>query len=303
MIQIAHLLHAVLVELTGRSRTTVVQCRGVRESRKDVASTNGWIGDHDLPRPDFELAGVALYNRDCREILPRLAPRSVAAVISDPPYGTTKLATDVYATDAGWFSLAARITDDRAALVLFACGSFTARLLAENRRLYRYKWVWHRLGPPTGHLDVRHRPLRAHEDILVFSRVGRGPRYYPVKRPAKLAIVRAKSDNSGQLYGSTRGTHRTYRSRMRHPTDVLALAAAPRRGRLTPVQKPLDLVEFLVRSYSRRTQLVADFFVGSGTTALACMRTGRRFIGCEIDRALFRKTCDRLAAARSDHTA
>lgn len=255
--------------------------------------------DHDLPKPDFELPGVALYNRDCREILPRLGVASVAAVISDPPYGTTKLPTDRFTTGAGWFDLVARITDDRAALVLFACGSFTARLLAENRRLFRYKWVWHRLGAPTGHLDVRHRPLRAHEDILVFSRRGRGPRYYPVKRPAKLAIVRRKPPESGGVYGNTRGTQRDYHSRTRHPTDVLAIHAAPRKGRLTPVQKPLDLVEFLVRSYSRPGQLVADFFLGSGTTALACMRTRRQFIGCEIDPVLFRAACTRLAAERS----
>jgi site-specific DNA-methyltransferase (adenine-specific) len=272
--------------------------KGSRESPKGVVAKNRVARVDDLPKPDFELPGIALYNRDCRQILARVRPRSVHAIVSDPPFGTTKVELDHFTTDAGWFSLAERVTDDRACIALFACGIFTARLLAEQRKLYRYKWVWHRLGAPTGHLDCNHRPLRSHEDILVFSRRGRGPRYYPVKRPAALQIVRYTGRNKGgKVYGGADRLRGEFRSRTRHPTDVLAVHAVSRKGRLTPFQKPLDLVEFLVRSYSRRGQLVADFFFGSGTTALACLRTGRRFIGCELNPQLFRAACKRLDAA------
>lgn len=236
-----------------------------------------------------------LHHGACLEFMRSLPDGSIDAIVSDPPFGTTNAAWDQVATGPEWWKEALRITPEDGAIVLFACGQYTADLIAENRKLYRYKWVWQRGGRPTGAHDANRRPLRIHEDVLVFCR--KLPRYYPVMRKGPL-ILKHPLGKSGELYGEHSGKDdRTYYSAARHPWDVVNIdppARAGPEGRDHPTQKPVELLELLVRSYVPERGVVLDPFAGSGTTGVAAVRYRRRALMCEREAEYCQVIVDRM---------
>lgn len=230
---------------------------------------------------------LKLYLGDCLEILKDLPSESVDAVITDPPYGTTGLIWDKPVDLASWWEQIRRICKPTSMVVVFGAQPFTTDLINSNRREFRYELVWCKTRG-VGFLDANKRPLRAHEDILVFSRRWRGPKnlkictynpQYLVGRPYK------KSRGKGESQSGHYGTYRTIdiqNDGRRHPLSWQLFSSAGR-GSLHPTQKPLGLVRWLVLSYLNPGDLVLDPFMGSGTTGVACKLTGRRFIGIEMD--------------------
>lgn len=232
---------------------------------------------------DAPQSGWELFAGDGLERMRGMPDGCIDAIITDPPYGTTKCGWDVAATDDAWWEQALRVTRPRAALVLFACGLFTADLMRARRSLYRYKWVWDRGDRPTGALDANRRPMRVHEDILVFGRMM--PWYRPVKRAGPL--TRTCGPGASKLYHTSyEGQNRAVLSCERHPTDIVRCDPPRRRAgdsgaRVHPTQKPVELMSLLVRSYVPEGGLVLDPFAGSGTTGVAAALHGRRSILCE----------------------
>jgi DNA modification methylase len=235
---------------------------------------------------------VRLFLGDCLEVLPTLPSGSFDAVIADLPYGTTNCEWDSAIPLERLWSEYLRLTVESAAIVLTAQTPFDKVLGCSNLPLLRYEWIWNKTEP-TGHLNAKRMPLKAHENVLVFYR--RLPTYNAIKTTGherKTSVARRQADGS-PIYGQQRGVT-TYDSTDRYPVSVLTFSTDKQRCNLHPTQKPVALMEYLVRTYTNEGDLVLDNSMGSGTTGIACLRTRRQFIGIEMDADHFWKATVRF---------
>ena len=259
--------------------------------------------------PDCTPREAQVIHGDCIEVMRSLPDQSVDALISDPPYGTTALAFDRQPIDwAAWWTQAKRITKPTAPIVLFAQQPFTTDLICSNRKMFRYLLVWQKTMP-TGFLDANRRPLRAHEDILIFAQQMKGSTYNPQKTPGE-AYTRHHSRERGAGRMNHVSGHQnidTVSDGARHPTSVIrfsnhngALWGDTQRAVKHPTAKPIDLMRWLVATYSNPGDLVLDPFAGSGTTGVACVQLGREFIGMEMDAQYHALTTRRITETLPD---
>jgi site-specific DNA-methyltransferase (adenine-specific) len=239
-----------------------------------------------------------LFRGDCFRHLKTLADGAIDALITDPPFGVTDNAWDkALDLQRFWAAIEPKLSP-RGIVVFFACGRFVFDLYASRPAWYRYDLVW-RKDTAIGSLNANLQPLRAHEWILIFAPRLKATTYHPQKTGTPLArpIERWKSGKRG---GGCYDGSAAYVQRidgLRHPTSVLDFAGVPRSDRVHATQKPLDLMRWLVRSYSRPGDLVCDPFAGSGTTAIAVAMEGRRYFACEKDPRIFALAQRRLAEA------
>ena len=230
---------------------------------------------------------IQMIQGDCFEILPTMEAGSADAVITDMPYGTTNLSWDHKVDLVKFWDLIRHILKPGGVTVAFSQQPFTTDLINSNRRWFRYELIWRKTAP-VGFLDANRRPMRIHENILVFCenfrRSNDGKRSAMTYNP-QMTIGKPYSKRGGKnraAHYSFYGPDREVVNRTeRFPVDVLDF---PNRGgpAYHPTQKPVDLLEWLVRTYTREGELVVDPFAGAGSTLVACKKTGRRGIG--IDR-------------------
>ncbi|HEX4134610.1 MAG TPA: site-specific DNA-methyltransferase [Bryobacteraceae bacterium] len=218
-----------------------------------------------------------IYRVDCLEGMQHLSDQSVDMILTDLPYGVTKNNWDkIIDLDRLW-SEYRRIIRHKRAIALTARCPFDKRLGMSNPKWLRYEWIWEK-SIANGYLRAKHAPLNAHESILIFA--DGSPRYHP-----QLTAVRPYINRKGPQFLRNLNTHVrgvvTVNSGFRYPRSVLHIASETRS--IHPTQKPLTLFEYLIRTYTKRGELVLDSCMGSGTTAIACLNTGRRFIGFELD--------------------
>lgn len=237
-----------------------------------------------------------LLKGDCLELMPRLPAASVDLVLCDLPYGTTQNKWDaVIPFDVLWAEYR-QVTKPNAAIVLTAAQPFTSALVMSNPKMFRYSWVWEK-NKASGHLSAGNRPMRAHEDVLVFS-LGHHD-YYPQMteghRPGSYAKRGKQSSNYGEAPATEYGG-----STLRYPRSVLQFPVVNNDDpeRVHPTQKPVALMEYLIRTYTNPGDTVLDNCMGSGTTCVAAVNTGRKFIGIERDPDYFVTAWDRVMAAK-----
>lgn len=237
--------------------------------------------------------GLQLYNGDCIEVMRQLIDQGVKvdAVICDIPYGIHNNKFDtVIPFDEMWECINA-LVKTKGNVVLFSGGVFTGRLMTSNEKKFRYELVWEKskCGSP---LTAKYMPLKKHENILVF---GEPASYYEPQmtegKPYKRKYTPNKVNNLG--YG-IKGVQ-TDNKGTRHPTTILKFPQNWRRqDQIHPTQKPVALMEFLVKSYCPEGGTVIDFCAGSGSTGVACINTNRKFIGIELDEGYFNLMKSRL---------
>ncbi len=226
--------------------------------------------------------------------MPSLSERSVNLILADLPYGTTRNRWDtVIDLDALWAQYRRLLTDD-GAVVLTACQPFTSRLVMSNPKWFRYEIVWDKVCP-TGFLDCRRRPMRRHENILVFS--PRRTTYHPQMTQGK-SHRRGNTVNRASASWGTFGQGGLSHSDLYYPASILRISNAGRRKGQHPTSKPLSLFEYLVETYSNPGDCVLDNCMGHGTTGVACQNTGRRFIGIELDTEYFEAARRRIGEDR-----
>lgn len=234
---------------------------------------------------------------DCLERMREITDGSVDMVLTDPPYGTTACKWDAVIEFTPMWDNVRRVLKPNSAAVFTASQPFTSALVMSNPKAFHQAIVWSK-NKPSGHLNAKKRHLTGHEDIIVFCEGV--PTYNPQKwqsRPANKA-TRTKST---PVYGSQVST--TYEGGQpdRYPTTVLPFPVVNNDGtgdgRYHPTQKPVALMEYLIRTYTNEGDTVLDFTMGSGTTGVACANTGRNFIGIERDEAYFEISQNRIAAA------
>jgi site-specific DNA-methyltransferase (adenine-specific) len=237
-----------------------------------------------MPRQDLKL-----YRGDFMKILPRLNAKSVDLICTDLPYGTTQNKWDIVIPFEPMWAEFNRIIRDHGVIVLTATMPFAAQLIVSNLKFFRYDMVWEKTIS-SGQLNVRKMPMRSHELILVFYK--KLPVYNEQKTPGKsYRITRTITTNAN--YGTQR-KHSKVNDGFRHARSVLKISN-PRVKGGHPTQKPMQLMETLIKMYSNPGQVVLDCCMGSGTTGEAAKRLNRKFIGVELDKKYFQIAKQRIS--------
>ena len=244
------------------------------------------------------ISNIKLLKGDCLELMMGIPDGSVDMVLTDPPYGTTACKWDsVIPFDPMWEQLK-RVTKKNGAIVMTASQPFTSALVMSNPKMFKYQWVWEK-NKATGHLNAKKRPLVSHEDVLVFY--SKPVRYNPQGLTVKDSPTVSKGDRGkkglgsiGEVYGVAKKdaiqTHTGY------PRSVQKIGV-DMRAEYHPTQKPVTLMEYLIKTYTQEGETVLDFTMGSGTTGVACKNLNRDFIGIELDEDYFKIAEERIANA------
>lgn len=217
---------------------------------------------------------------NCLEIMPQIPSGSVDMILCDLPYGTTACKWDTVIPFEPLWSEYKRIC--KGSIVLFASQPFTTELIHSNLKNYRYSWVWKK-NFSTNFFHAKSMPLRNTEDICVFYKGS----YNPQKSEGHIPTQSAKGSSNGVLYYGNNTRDYAGGDTTRFPTTVLEFDAHDPKNRLHPTQKPVDLCEYLIKTYTNEGEWVLDNCMGSGTTGVAAVNTGRNFIGIEQEEKYF----------------
>lgn len=239
---------------------------------------------------------MQLHLGDCLELMKQIPDASVDMILCDLPYGTTACAWDSVIPFEPLWAEYRRITKPNAAIVLTASQPFTTALIASNMKMFRYSWVWEK-DAGSNFATVKFQPMKEHEDVCVFYAAR--PTYNPQMQErtgSRKGRVTATVDSGrrNSVYGTQDGGLRLSVPVLRNPRSIQRFN---RERGLHPTQKPVALMEYLVRTYTNAGDVVLDNCMGSGTTGVACMNTGRRFIGMEMDPSYFAVAQQRILAA------
>ena len=241
---------------------------------------------------------VNLLHGDCLELMQEIPSASVDMILCDLPYQRTRNKWDVIIPFEPLWKQYRRIIKPNGAIVLFADGMFMADLMASNPSMWRYNLVWDKVLT-SGFLNANKMPLRQHEEICVFYK--KPPTYHPQKsKGAKSHSKGSKRDYENHNYGSYDFVDNAdLHGDLKFPTSIIKYQKPHPSKALHPTEKPVALCEYLINTYTDPDEIVLDNCMGSGPTGVACVNTGRRFIGMELDPKYFEIAAQRIAEAES----
>lgn len=244
-----------------------------------------------------------IHKGDCLELMPKLIKdKSIDMIFCDLPYGTTKCKWDSVIDLPKLWSEYERVIKDNGAILLFAQTPFDKVLGASNLKLLRYEWIWEKTQA-TGHLNAKKMPMKAHENILVFYK--KLPIYNPQKTTGherkvskgyqRDICIKRRDEKWGDNYlYSKETTAPDYDSTERYPRSVLTFASDKQKSKLHPTQKPLSLIEYMIKTYTNEGDLILDNCAGSGTTGLGAKNLNRNYIMMEQDPEYYEIACKRV---------
>ncbi len=247
-----------------------------------------------------DVLGKKLINGDCLEVMKDIPDGSIDAIITDPPYGTTACKWDsVIDFELMWEQLH-RIIKPNGAIVLFGSEPFSSALRMSNIKNYKYDWVWNK-KTPGGFAHAKNMPLKYIENIMVFSKAKVGHIQQIKNRvpynPQDLKKVNkiqknCKRKKEESAFGNRPSHKNEYTQEFtNYPKNILEFS---RDKGFHPTQKPVKLIEYLIKTYTQEKESVLDFTSGSGTTAIACLNTGRNYICIEKDETYFKQSEERI---------
>jgi site-specific DNA-methyltransferase (adenine-specific) len=238
-----------------------------------------------------DVSRSTLFWADCFDVFPSIPDKSVNLILADLPYGTTQNNWDnsVLPLDLLWQNYS-RILSENGCVVLTADGIFTGILMMSNPKWFKYKMIWDKKST-TGFLNAKKMPLRRHEDILIFAK-GKTT-YNPIMEE------RGKPRKKGGYVGGNKGTYGSHKEDIKfnneyYPTSIIEISNANQKAKQHPTEKPLELMEWLIKTYSNEGEIVLDNTMGSGTTGWACLKTNRQFIGIEKEKQYYDIAVKRL---------
>ena len=235
---------------------------------------------------------------DCLERMKEIPDGSVDMVLTDPPYGITACKWDsIIPLEPMWEQLK-RVIKPNGAIVMTAAQPFTSAMVMSNLRDFRYSLVWDKVNKYTGYANANKMPMRRHEDILIFYRaLPTFNKQYRQGRP----FVSRQTGGSGQhmRFAPLPEGRQTVNTGLHNPCSIIDIKGDNKReAGLHPTQKPVALMEYLIRTYTNEGETVLDFTMGSGSTGVACANTNRRFIGIELDPEYFAIAKQRIESAK-----
>ena len=236
-----------------------------------------------------------IYNMDCLEGMKNLPDNSIDLILCDLPYNVTSMKWDCLIPFDKLWEQYKRIIKPTGNIVLFSAGLFTLNLIQSNLKDFRYKLIWKK-NVPTGMSSAKYRPMKYYEEICVFGN-SKGV-YNPIMKP-RVGIGKA-CYNYDHYCGDNNHLDlekqkRRYDPDWVQPSDVLEFNVVPNRnGKLHPTQKPVELLEYLIKTYSNEGSVILDNCIGSGSTAIAAINTNREYIGYELDEVYYNITLDRI---------
>jgi DNA modification methylase len=230
---------------------------------------------------------------DCLERMKEIESGTVDMILCDLPYGTTCCSWDAVIPFEPLWAEYERVIKPNGAIVLFGAQPFTAVLACSNLKLFKYEWIWEKPAA-TGFLNAKLQPLRAHENALVFYKSQ--PTYNAQKTYGHERKTAKRKDIGSEHYGKQLNI-KSYDSTERYPRSVQVFSSDKQKSNFHPTQKPVALCEFLIRTYTNDGETVLDNTMGSGTTGVACVNTGRHFIGIEKEEKYFEIAKERIALA------
>lgn len=236
-----------------------------------------------------------LYQGDCLEIMKDIPDNSINLICVDLPYGSTELTWDKYINFKDMWDNFNRILSIKGNIVLFSTQPFTTKLINSNPSMFRYEIIWIK-SRPTGFANANYRPMRKHENILVFTKssTSTAGNIHANYNPQGLIVKERKIKRSSRGYQGERNNSKDeYISKYtNYPTTIWEFASEGKT--IHPTQKPIPLMEEIVKTFSNEEDLVLDCCMGSGSTGVACLNVNRRFIGIELDENYFNIAKERI---------
>jgi len=241
---------------------------------------------------------VTLYQGDCLEVMPQLEARSFDAIICDLPYGTTKCEWDSVIPFEPLWEQYKRLIKPNGAIVLFGSQPFTSALVMSNLKWFKYEWIWKK-NVPSGMATANKRPMKYHENILIFSGSQSTYNKQLIDRDWKTQKIEAKiirrATPDGHGVNTELQAWKEFDGEKKNPSSVIDFDTNPRTlGTIHPTQKPIALLEYLIRTYTNEGDTILDNTAGSGTTLVAARNTNRRAVGIEMDEGYCRVAAGRL---------
>ena len=229
---------------------------------------------------------------NCLEVLQELPDESVDMILCDLPYGTTKCKWDIIIPFEPLWEQYRRVAKKNAAMVFTAAQPFTSVLVGSNLKEFKYNWVWEK-SKATGYLNAKKMPMRAHEDVCVFYR--KPPCYNP-QMWESTPYNKGTAHRPTEVYGKQKAVLVKNDTGLRYPRTVQYFKTAESEGKVYhPTQKPTALFKYLIETYTNPGEVVLDSCLGSGTTAIASLESGRHFVGIELDPEYVDISLERIA--------
>jgi len=245
---------------------------------------------------------IKLLHGDCLELMKDIPDGSIDMILCDLPYGTTACKWDIIIPFEPLWEQYERIIKDNGAIVLFGSQPFTSKLVTSNINMFKYSLVWEK-SRPTYFAQAPYRFMCEHEDILIFSKGFTAQnsknrmKYYPQGLEDTYRIEKGGGTKSNSFRPGRKPTKPFIQTKTNYPRSVLKFNSEGKP--IHPTQKPIDLFEYLINTYTQENEIVLDNCMGSGTTGVACLNTNRNFIGIELDEKYFEIAKRRISEARN----
>ena len=237
------------------------------------------------------MSKIDLYNGDCLEIMKNISDKSVDMILCDLPYGTTACKWDNVIPFEPLWEQYNRIIKDNGAMVLFGSEPFSSALRMSNIKNFKYDWIWDKVNRYTGYGSCKYAPLKRYEIVSVFYKSK--PTYNPQMMQGK--PYKKTGDYSSKIYGTDKVKKHGKNNGERYPFNILQYKGDDKKnGFLHPTQKPVELLEYLIKTYTNEGESVLDHCFGSCSCGIACANTGRNFYGCENNNEIFNKAVERV---------
>ena len=243
-----------------------------------------------------------IYNEDCLEGMKRMPDKSVDMILCDLPYGTTACSWDTIIPFDPLWEQYERIIKDNGAIVLTATQPFTSALVMSNPNLFKYEWIWQK-NSTSGFALAKKQPMRNHESVLVFYKKQctynyiKEPRLVDENSKKRMEYDFTSLKGNNQINNGLKKVRYVPEDKnLSYPKTVQFFknVANNSKQRVHPTQKPVELFEYLIKTYTDEGEMVLDNCMGSGTTAIACINTGRDYIGFELDETYYKKSLERI---------
>lgn len=248
------------------------------------------------------MENIKLYHGDCLEVMKDIPDKNVDVILCDLPYQTTECKWDKFIDNKSMWEHYNRILKESGNIILFASQPFTTKLIESNPKMFRYEIIWIKTRP-TGFANANYRPMKKHENILIFTKASTSTagNNHATYNPQGLIECERKVKRTSRGYqGERQNSKDEYVSKFtNYPTSIVEF---PSEGKTVhPTQKPVDLLEYLIKTYSNEGEVVLDNCMGSGSTGVACVNTNRKFIGIELDEKYFEIAKNRIEEAKNSN--